>query len=393
MDAQRDISAAMMEFSSRGFSLPPGALVARVDATRRAHALQKQTLARDILIKTSDTHIENLRFACTQAIAAENVLIGVWGQMAQRAFEAAKIHADMQLAILNARIATYNALQGARQTSANIRRLELEEKAHGLQVYRAQLEGETAKGQINEQRLKVFVQQWQALAVEVDLYKSRMQGAQIEADMQKKDVDKYRAQIEAAAEIVRMDKLRFDAYDSRIRGEAGKGQLLQAQAQAYSAYVSGKAAVADIAIKNQGAQLRREELRLNAFIANLDAQKAQLQAQVEMVSANARMHESNTARYSAQASAQASFAQVQVAAWQAQAQVSVSQWEAQMRQVIADMEQMMRTAALQMQGLQAVAQALSTLAAGQTAGIGLNANVSASGQVSASGNSSISQSI
>jgi len=393
MDAQRDIDAAMVEFSSRGFSLPPGALLARIDGVRHARALQKQTLGRDILIKISDTHIENLRFACTQAIAAENVLIGVWGQMAQRAFEAAKIHTDMQLAVLNARIATYNAVQGARQTSANIRRMELEEKAHELQVWRAQLEGEIARGQINEQRLKVFTAQWQALGTEVEVYKSRMQGAAIEADVQKKDVDRYRAQIEAAAEMVKIDKLRFDAYDSRIRGEVGKARIIQAQAQGYSAYVQGKGIVADIAIKNQGAQLQREELRLKAFIANLDVQKAQLQAQVENVAANARMHESNTARYSAQANAQASFAQVQLAAWQASAQVSVSQWEAQMRKVVADMEQMMRTAALQMQGLQAVAQAYATLAAGQTAGISIGASVGASGSVSASGSSTVSQSI
>jgi len=71
----------------------------------------------------------------------------------------------------------------------------------------------------------------------------------------------------------------------------------------------------------------------------------------------------------------------------------VSQWEAQMRKVVADMEQMMRAAALQMQGLQAVAQAYATLAAGQTAGISIGASVGASGSVSASGSSTVNQSI
>ncbi|HEY9247699.1 MAG TPA: hypothetical protein VIO38_01130, partial [Rariglobus sp.] len=56
----RDISAAATEFAGRGFTMPPGMLVNRIDAIRTEGALRKQGLGRDILVKITDTHIENL---------------------------------------------------------------------------------------------------------------------------------------------------------------------------------------------------------------------------------------------------------------------------------------------------------------------------------------------
>jgi len=192
---------------------------------------------------------------------------------------------------------------------------------------------------------------------------------------------------------IRADKLHFDAYRSQVEGESAKVQLVQYQAQAYSAYVQGKAAISDVALKNQAAQLQRQELRLRAFVANTQADVAYLQAQVAAITANAQVHQTNTQRYSAEAGARAELAKVQVAAWQAQAQVVTAQWEAQMRKVVADMEQMVRTAALQADGFKAVAQVLSTLAAGQSAGVTAGASVGADARVSASGSNTINQSV
>jgi len=376
--AARDVSAAMVEFAARGFALPPGALLARVDEVRADAALQKQSLGREVLLKIADTHIENLRFACTQAIAAENVFIGLWAQMAQRTFDAARFQLDAQVAVLNAQVAAYNAQQNARQISAAVRKMELEEKAHELQVHKMQLEAVLAKGQLNEQRLRVFHQLWQALAIEVEVYKGEMQGAAITADVQKKEVDSYRVQVEAAGEKWRAHKLRFDAYESQIKGETAKAQLVQAGAQAYSHYVAGKLAATDIELKNQQVSLQEQDLLLRAFMANLEADKALLQSQLAEISAKAEVHKVNTQRFVAQASAEGEAAKVQVAAWQAQAQANIAQWEGQMRKVIADMEQMIRAAALQTEAVKMLAQTHATMAAGAMAGVSFSANLGAS---------------
>ena len=393
MAIARDVSAAAVEFSSRGYTLPPGALVARIDAVRSEGALRKQGLGRDILIQVSNTHIENLRFACTQALAAENMLISLWSQMAQRSLEVAKIQLDSELALLNANIAIYNAKQGARQNSANVRRLELEERAQELQVYRAALDGELAKGQINEQRVRVFSELFRAVQADVDLYKAEMQGAQLESELQRNEVEKYKVGVQATAELIQADKLRFDAYESRVKGESAKAGLLESQARAYGAYVSGKSTVAEIAIKNQRAELDLQELELRAWMGSLELDKATLQSQVAAITAAAEAHRTNTSRYTAQAQAQTAIAEVDQRAWESQVRNSIALYEAEIRKVIADMEQMIRVAGLQADGYKAIGQSHATLAAGAMAGISLGASVGADARTSASGSSTVSQSL
>ena len=83
---------------------------------------------------------------------------GIGGaQMAQRGFEAAKVQLESELALLNAQVAIFNARQSAYQTAANVHKIALEERALELEKFKAELEAEIAKGQINEQRVKVFL--------------------------------------------------------------------------------------------------------------------------------------------------------------------------------------------------------------------------------------------
>lgn len=392
----RDVSAAHVEFSSRGFSLPPGALVARVDAVREEGALRKQSLGRDILIKVADTHIENLRFATTQAIAAENVLVGLFSQKWSRALEIRKMQLDAGLALFNAQISLYNTEQGARQHNATMRRLELEERAQDLQVMRLELEGELAKGQVNEQRIKIYAEQFKALSAQIDLYTGEMKGAEIEAGIQRLELDKYKAGVEAEAEVLRADKLRFDAYESQIKGEVAKVSLIESQARAYGAYVSGKSTEVDVSVKRSQAMLAQEDMRLRAFLANLEADKSNLQAQLSAIQAKVSGHEANTRRYTAQAGVETALVDLQIKAYDAQTRQTIAAAEAEVRKYIADMEQMIRAASLQVEGAKSIGQAYSTLAAGAMAGISLSTSMTGSASVtstsSASDNTNVSYS-
>lgn len=389
----RDVSAAAVEFSGRGYTLPPGALVARIDAVRSEGALRKQSLGRDVLVKVADTHIENLRFACTQAIASEGVLIGLWGQMAQRQFDAAKFQIESDLALLNANIAIFNARQASFKTRMDARRLVFEERALQLQAHKAALEGEIAKGQINEQRLKLFLGLYEGVKIDVEVFKAEMQGAQLESELQKNEVEKYKAEIQGVAEKVKVDKLRFEGYESRIKGAVAKGNLLESQARGYAAYVSGKAARADIQVKNVQAQLQVMDLDLRGYIANLERDKARMQSESAAIQALAQAHQANTARFVASTGAETAKSELSIKRYESESRTQIALYEAEIRKHIASMEQLIRVASLQADGLKAVGQMESTLAAGAMAGISLGATVGADARIGASGSSNVNQTI
>lgn len=389
----RDISAAATEFSGRGFTLPPGMLVNRIDAIRTEGQLKKQTLGRDVMIKVADTHIENLRFACQQAIASENVLIGLWSQMAQRGFEAAKVQLESELALLNAQVAIFNARQSAYQTAANVHKIALEERALELEKFKAELEAEVAKGQINEQRIKVFLGLYDGLKADAELYKAEMQGAQLESELQRNEVEKFKAGVQAAGEMIQADKLRYDAYESRVKGETAKAQLLEAQGRAYSAYVSGKVARSEIDVKNQQAELQVLDLQLRAFLGNLERDKVQLQAESAAIQATAEAHRTNTQRYTAEMGAKTALAELDMKALDSETRNMIALYDVEIRKYSNAREQLIRVASLQSDGLKAIGQMHSTLAAGAMAGISLGATIGADAKVGANGNSTVTQTI
>lgn len=70
IDGQRAEAQTMDEFSARGFSLPPGALSARIDTARHEGMKAIGEFSRDVAIKQAEIEVENLRFAVDQAVKA-----------------------------------------------------------------------------------------------------------------------------------------------------------------------------------------------------------------------------------------------------------------------------------------------------------------------------------
>lgn len=67
-DGARAEAQVLDEFSARGFSLPPGAMAARLDAVRHEGMAKVNEFNRDAAIESAKIEVENVRFAVEQAI-------------------------------------------------------------------------------------------------------------------------------------------------------------------------------------------------------------------------------------------------------------------------------------------------------------------------------------
>ena len=68
VDAARAEAQTLDEFSARGFSLPPGALTARLDAVRYEGMVKTSEFSRDVAVEQAKMEVDNLRFAVDKAI-------------------------------------------------------------------------------------------------------------------------------------------------------------------------------------------------------------------------------------------------------------------------------------------------------------------------------------
>lgn len=385
MIANREVDSVAEEFSLRGFTMPTGMQAARVDQMRQDLALKKLSLNRELTIKFAEWQIENIRFGVQQAIAAENVFVNIFLNSAQRMFEAAKFQIEAQLNIYNAQVALFNARMSGYQIEASVFDTLIKAELSKIEVFKAEIEAEVARGQINEQKVRTYTAQVQALQTEVEIYKARMQGAQVQSEIIQNQIEAYKADVQAYGERIQADKVRFDAYESQVKGEAAKAGIIDAEARAYAALVQGKSSAADIDVKRAELIIQKNRSLVEAYIADLDAEKARIQSQSAVIQSGAQAYIADTQRFAAQAQAETAKAQVQVAAKEAELRTNVSFYQAQVQAYIGNMEQLIRQAGLVIDALKAAGQISSTLAAGAMAGVHVGATLTGSGAVSASG--------
>ena len=388
----RDVSAATIEFAAKGFTMPPGMLAARIDAIRNEGQIKKLGLGREMAIKLTESQIENVRFACTTSIAAENVLIGIWDNEAKRRLEVAKISMESQISFFGAQVNLFNANQAAYAAETTVFKAKLDAATAKLSTYKAQIEGESLKGQVNAQMVQIYTEQFKALSVKADVYKTVMQGAAMQGDVIKGKIEAYKVEVEAFATELNSDKVRFDIYDAQIRGELGKAQLLDTQVKAYAAYLSGEGMKIDMAAKNNQARISKNELLVKEYATNVEKDKALMQAQSAAVSANAEAHKVNMARFTAQAGVEQEGVKLKIQASESAMARSLQLYEIEIKKYSADLEQSLRVSATQLESMKAAGQIASTLAAGAMAGISISSGVQGSASTGYSESTSTSKS-
>lgn len=388
--AAQETSEVYQDFASRGFSVPQGSTLARVDEIRKTAMLEKSKSSRDIAIRMAEMGVDNVKWAAEQSVAIDTLVFNVWNATAQRSFDMARAELDAKLSLYNAQVQLFNARQSAYSVEAQIYKVNIDAQLATIEVFKAQLEGELAKGQLNEQKVRIYGEQIRALLADVEVYKAVMQGAGLQSDVNRNKIETFKVQVQAFAEQIRADKTRFDAYESQVKGELGKAQILDAEARAYNSYVSGQSTIADIGIKQAETDIRNNELILRQYTAQLEGEKAQIMGQVEQIKASSGAYIADTQRYSAMAGAQEAKFKVQVAAKEAELRTGISLYEAEIRKYVADMELAIRTAQIQLEALKSTGQVASTIAAGAMAGINVGANLSGSGSLTAATQESMS---
>lgn len=383
--ASREIDSVAEEFSLRGFTMPTGMQAARADQMRQDLAIKKLAANRELTIKFAEWQIENIRFGVQQAIAAENVYVNIFQNAAARVFEAAKFQIESQINIYNAQVTLFNARMNGYQIQASVFDTLVKAELSKIEVFKAEIEAEVARGQINEQKVRTYTAQVQALQTIIEVYKAKMQGAQVQSDVIRNQIEAYKADVQAYAERIQADKVRFDAYESQVKGEAAKASIIDAQARAYAALVQGKASAADIDVKRAELIIQKNKALIEAYIADLDAEKARILSQTSVIQAGAQAYIADTQRFSAVAQAETAKAQTVVTAKEAELRTNVSFYQAQVQAYIGHMEQLIRQAGLVVDSLKAAGSISSTLAAGAMAGVHVGATLSGAGSVAASG--------
>lgn len=310
VEANRGVEQAFAEFAARGFTEPPGQLAGRVQEIRQGGANQIAEFSRDAAFKQFEESLANLRFAITQGAALEGVFIQLHIEEQRFLLQAATFQRESAIAVLNARISIFNARQQAYAVEAQVFESRLRASLAIIEVYRAQIEGELAKGQINEQRVRLYEGLLRGVQVLADFYRNRLEAVKVRTDADRNIVERYKAEV--------------SAYDSRIRayGEEWRGfgaaadaegkradifrALVDARVKKVDAWQTGenfKLEAERLRMSQHGQQLQVWDGELRRFLAQMEGERSRLAAVGQFADSQTRLYTADASIESAASAA------------------------------------------------------------------------------------------
>lgn len=388
--ATKAVQESFEAFAGRGYEMPPGMLVKQVNAVIEANQLKANELSREILNKSAEWEIENLRFAVQQGIALEQLLVNIFNNMTQRMFEAAKYRVESQVSMFNAHVALFNAKQTGYQAAAQVFEIRIKGELAKLDVFKAQIDGQKAVGEINQSLVELYRAKLEGVTSMVNVYKAQMEGARVQSEVGSNQISGYRADIEAYAARLQADKTRFDAYESQIKGETAKMGILEAESRAYAATVQAFESKNNVRIAKIKSHVDAVQAVVGKYTAEIEAERSRVTSEVEVIKANTGAYSADVGRYTAEIQAASSEQEMHARAIEARLRNNIALFEVQLKQYDAVIQRIIEEARLKNEAAKSAAQVASQIASGAMAGIHVSASLSGSGGLSGSDSSSTS---
>lgn len=314
------MNEASRQTAARGFSLPPGALLAQLQSAIQSGAERISTVSRDIALKRADMYVEHRKFTFVQIKELEQLSVNIHMSVMERALNTSKAVAEFGVALYNAQATKFNTM--------------IESFKSGLAAYDSQVRG--ALGQLEAQKIKL-----QVVSTEVDIQKNQAQLYNAQVEGQKTLMDMYRADVAAMQGLADVERLKLDAFKTEVEVYSETLRAGTLQLQGYEAQIRGDLASAEIYKTQVSAQMTQAEIaKAQASITESNARIVieNVRAEIAVASARADVYRAQTQGVSAsnEATARAFAARTEAfravgATYDAMGKLDISQFDAASR--------------------------------------------------------------
>lgn len=380
----KQITETNEEWSSRGFQLPQGVQAAQIAEIRQELQSSSISRARDIAIQEATLEIENLKFAVQQGIALES-LRGSWHQATiARLLEATKYSSELAISVFNAELSFYNAEVQMYLADLQVYQAELQAQLTELEVYKSDLEGQKIIGELNQQQVAIYTAKVQALNLEIDRYNSVLEGVKTTVEVDAVRIEAYKSEVQAFSERIKAVNTEYEGYATAMEGAklevdmyASNVSAYASTVQAYSTKVNASAVNSNIDIDINKYKLEEYNLKVQSFIAELDAEVKNLQAASESFNADNKAYLAEIESETAQMNAQSTKYNADIQLASQTTQVNIANAETNAKNALAE-------AGIIQQGLDAIAKVNGAYAGSALAAINVGMSISDSAGNSAS---------
>lgn len=282
---QANASGALPELersvAARGFSIPPGALLAATQKAIQSSRAQLSTLQRDISLKRADLYVQNRQFALTTGLNSEQYLMQYHAGVEERALNASKYVVEAGISLYNARVQEFNLRLDTYKTEASVFETKIRAVLSSAEIYKSQIEAARTRNQLNQGLVDLYRAQIDGANALIGIYRTRMDAANVQSQVERLKLQAYGDKVQAYAARVRAKSDEFSMFESAIRGEVARIDAYSSEVKAFSERVNAVRLQADISSKRIDSEVSAAKVRLDEFSADLRKYETALQRNTE----------------------------------------------------------------------------------------------------------------
>lgn len=373
-------------WAGRNFSMPPGMLVEAVTVAQERSRFAANALSRDILSKAAVWEIENLRHYVAQGVSLVGMLMNQFNQVEQRVFDAAKAQADIELKIYELATTLYNIRQTARRIGAEVYKARWDGEVAKVTAFRATVDAVVAKGQINDQRVRVYLGMWEGVKSAAQVFETRMRGAQIASEQNKTAMEGYAAGTQGYAALIQARKVPSEVYAEEMKGAAVQGAVFESQVKGFLGVVQAQEAEATVKQKLMDLKLGAIKASIDKYTATLTGMRDHIQAQLANVQAKSAAYVADTGRYREEIAGANQTRALTMQTLELRLRNNLEYYSTQLREFDTVLARQIERARIIVEALKGAGQIGASLAAGAMSAIHVQAAIHGSGSVASNVN-------
>jgi len=247
------------QWAKLGFSAPDGLLAGSIIALNNEYTNKKLDRSREIAVKQAELEQTGLFKSLELGISLENILLVSQNEYAKRVLDATKATADVTIAIFRERVSRYNAMLETFKSDVIAYKTSIEAEAVRAEVYKARLSGSQIIANIDESRVKAYTAQIAGVEQLVNIYNTEVKAVAIMYEAEKQKIDRYKVMVEAYVASI-------DGITKKYLGEV----------DGYKAYIQSWVATSD-------SQTKLLDIKARADIAELEATIKEWEIQLKLI--------------------------------------------------------------------------------------------------------------
>lgn len=301
LETNRAVDQAFADTANRGFSAPQGVTHGRTAELRQAGLNAIADAQREVDIEQFRQTIELQKFAITQGAALEGTLIQLHVEEQRFLLAAAQYQRDSQIAIFNARVTAFNAEQQAYATDAQVFRDLLQAELTKLETFRAQLEGERLRGEINTQAIALYNAQLDGVTKRADLYRTQVETVKVQADVQMQQIERYRAEVQAYNARWEAYATEWNGWTASAEGQAKRVDVYRSLVDMQAKRVDAWATTGNFKIEQERLRIAQHGTRVDVWRTGLEELRTQLETERSRLTAVGQAWDARARMYTADA--------------------------------------------------------------------------------------------